>query len=419
MMIELLLAMALAAAMLPFLSRQESARVARAENIRAGRDMAMVRTALEKYIDARKKEFGTTIGRRVFRVNIADLEPYGLTPTDINRPEQYQLRVIKTADRAGRAFMQGIVIMETGEMTPMRTREIAEITGGGYAAGGKLHSIYGTWETSATIWNARFADNAILDVTRTSGFGTEFLRRLPSDSASDATMLSDISLGGHAITGARSIFSEVAKFSEFLNTHSLSASRAVIENSPTLDGRFTITDANVNGAISSDSRVLETNRMTVSGMSRFNNVTANELWTGDLYVHGASVRSDGAPATLNINRNLDMTGGRISAGLAFVGFTGSVTPYLSVTGKISDPNNNSFYWDAAAQTAELSDMSIPNLGIMMRAAVRRESGTLRTDTERTMSQIANNTNATVADYARAIAEIKTRVTAKYHLLNLD
>jgi hypothetical protein len=422
MMVEFLLALSLAAAMLPFLLRTETARVRRAENIRIARDMALVKSALERYIEDKKAAMTATITRNVKRVSISDLAEYGLGIDAINKSEKYQLRVIKTADRAGRSFLQGIVIMENSDMSALRTREVAELSGeaAGFAEGLKAYGAFGTWTQNVHIWNANFSNNAVLDMTPVSRAGDEFIKRVATDNALDATMASDLSLGGHNIVNARTLAAETANFSEFMNTDNISADRAAIENRPTLDGKITVSgDTIVNGALSSDSRALKADKITVSQTARFAGVNAREMWAGDLSLSGISLPADGKLATLSVNQTLDMTGGRISALFVSVGFAGSVTPRLSVRDRIEDSANADLYWDLADSVAVMQDMSFPSLSGMMVSAVKNESSVKKTESEKIMSAVAANTNATVSDFMNALSDMETRVRMKYNQLNLE
>ncbi|MCL2017781.1 MAG: hypothetical protein FWG80_03360 [Alphaproteobacteria bacterium] len=421
MMIELLLAMALAAAMLPFLIRQEEARVRHAENVKAAHDITTVKVALERYMEDNKLRLMSTIGRNIERVRLSDLEDYGLAPGSVAGAAKYQLRIVKTADRGGRAFLQGIVVMDSENVSPVRTREIASIGGAaaGFADGNRTYGAFGTWGASTNIWNAKFSDTSVIDVTNTLRSGDEYLMRVPSNSPGDATMLSNLSMGGHSITEARTIVAESTRFAEFINSGVMNASRLVIENRPTMDGRIIVSgETTVAGVLSSDSRSIETERMTVPGISRFNAVTARELWAGDLSLSGISVRSErDNPAVLSVNRTIDMIGGRVTALLVAVGFAGSVTPRLVVRDRIEDAVNQDYFWNVALGDAVFSDLEIPVLNKMMQTAIRRESES-GTEATRIMSPIANNANSTVADFMRALVDIESRVTAKYNQLNL-
>ena len=428
MMVELLLALALAAAMLPFLLRQETQRVMRAENVKAARDIALVKSALERYIDDNRRSLMSTISRNVVRVGIRDLEEYGLPLESVVSPEKFQLRVVKTADRGGRSFLQGIVVMDADDITPVRTREIAALSGdtAGFADGGRAYGVFGTWANNTNIWNARFSDTSILDMTQTFVSGDEYLMRVSSDNPDDAAMMADLSLGGHSVSGAKVVASETARFAEFVNGAGINAARLVMENRPTLDGNISVSgETTVAGALSSESRLMEAERVSVSGQSRFNLVTAGELWAGDLSLSGISISSDGvSPAVLSVNRAIDMVGGRVSAMLVTVGFTGSVTPRLVVRSLIEDASNPEYFWDVAGSRAVFSDLAVPVLNQMMQAAVKKEAASgqslvAATDSMRIMSAVAANSNATVTDFMHALSEIEARVTAKYIQLNLE
>jgi len=426
MMIELLLALALAAAMLPFLLRQEQGRIQHAESVRAVRDIARVRTALERYMEENKRELMATISRNVVRVNISTLENYGLAAGSVGNESKFQLRVVKSADRGGRSFLQGIVVMDSENVSPVRTREIAHIGGEatGFADGNRTYGAFGTWSSSANIWDAKFSDTSIVDVTGTLRSGNEYLMRVASKDALDATMNSDLSLGGHSIDGARTVAAESAHFAEFINSGSMNASRLAIENRPTLDGKISVSgEALVAGALSADSRSIEAERMTISGISRFNAVNTRELWAGDLSLSGLSVTSErDKPAVLSVNRAVDMTGGRVVAMVVAVGFAGSVTPRLVVRDRIEDASNSDYFWDLQGGTAVFSDLEIPALNQMMQAAVKKETdGTLTGGAEsaRIMTVVANNANATASDFLRALRDIESRVTMKYNMLNLE
>ena len=419
-LVELLLALAVAAAMLPFIIRQADVRTRRAENIKAAADLGKVKSALERYMEANRHELFSTISRNVVRVSISDLEEHGLDTANLDKSEQFQMRVVKSADRGGRSFLQGVVIMDTEGIAPIRTREIAAIAGGGagFADDNITYGAFGTWRVSANVWNARFTDRSLLEVTDAIRSGEEFLRRIVYEDGG-AMMHSPLALGGHDIVNARSVFAESARFAEFVNFTNASASRLVMEGKPTLDGNVTISgESTVSGVLSSDSRSMEVGRMTVSGTSRFGTVNANELWAGDLELAGFSVQIDERrPATLSVGRSIDMTGGRVVSMLVAVGHGGSTTPRLFVKDRVEDARNPEYFWDVATGEAMLSDIFIPALSNMARTAIGREQP--GTESHRILSQVANNANATVADYMRALAEIERRVTARFDALNLE
>jgi hypothetical protein len=107
-----------------------------------------------------------------------------------------------------------------------------------------------------------------------------------------------------------------------------------------------------------------------------------------------------------------MKKGHIKAIDSFVGFSGSVTPKLVVLGTIEDSGDAGFYWDVAGGKAVFSDLYLSSLSQMMRYAYGQEI-TGKTETERLMGGVVQNSNATIADYMRALERVARAVEAKY------
>ena len=80
MLIELLMSVALAAIIMPFIFRYQQSVVQRAENIAIAEQMTGIQTALERYIVDNREQLLQTVGRNITRVNMADLVDYGLNP---------------------------------------------------------------------------------------------------------------------------------------------------------------------------------------------------------------------------------------------------------------------------------------------------------------------------------------------------
>jgi len=89
-----------------------------------------------------------------------------------------------------------------------------------------------------------------------------------------------------------------------------------------------------------------------------------------------------------------------------------------VRNKIIDSINEDYYWDVQSKTANLYDVSFPELQRMATLVVYKEADK-STVSGRAFSAVAANKNATVADYMNAISEIQTKVRAKYSLLKLE
>ena len=78
MLIELMMTIALAAIIIPFVFRYQQTAVQRARNVAVTRQMENVQNALERYIVENKTELMRPIGKNISRVKIWDLVEYGL-----------------------------------------------------------------------------------------------------------------------------------------------------------------------------------------------------------------------------------------------------------------------------------------------------------------------------------------------------
>lgn len=422
-MVELLLSLAIFAVLLPFIVRWEKARVQRAENIVIARDIEIVRDALERYISDNKKDFLGTVSRNITRVRLTDMKDYGVSPDLIKKyGNDFQLRILKSADIENHAVLQGVVIMNSANFTPMRTREITQLGGNaaGFIEGSRAYGAYGTWGQSAGQIGAGFRTDSLTANTRPLRSGNEYIWRLPSDDERDATFASDLNMGGHNIENISFLDTKSARFEESLSAREIAAGKIIYSNRAELSGNLEITgESTVNGILSSDSRGMQINGdILLDNSARFNNVIARELWTSALHLSGLTVsNTTEKPAILRVNQALDMTGGRIIAMFVSVGFTGSLTPRLVVQSLIRDPTDESYYWNLTDGVAAFADVSFPNLNQIMRATVTNEGS--GTESYAIMSTVAANANATVADFMRAISEIQMRVRAKYQGLNLE
>ena len=133
---------------------------------------------------------------------------------------------------------------------------------------------------------------------------------------------------------------------------------------------------------------------------------------------GLSVESEGEIASLRVNQALDMTSGYITAMFVTVGFSGSITPRLTVSQKIEDSTNPAFYWDVASKVANLYDVSFAELTRMAPMIAKQEKNTSSTAWQ-IFSAVSANKNATLSDYMIAIEKIQKSVREKYRLLNLE
>ncbi len=421
MLVELLMSVALAAIIMPFIFRYQQSAIQRAENIAVADNMSEIRGALERYIMDNREQLMNTVGRNIVRVNIADLVDYGVSIDLAAHTNEYQLRVLKSSDRDGRATLQGVVVFSSDEISPLRTREIVSLGGGdmGFIDGNRAYGTFGAWRAN-TVDMGVDVSGGIVEMTDINQDASLYLWRVPSDTASDATMLSGLNLGGHDITNASFFNASSVQFDETLTLGVGVASNVIFQNRTTLDNLFEATNATVAGTLSSDSRTMEVaGDFTLGGTGKFTNFTTGDLWATNMTLGGLSVSSDlDGPVILQVNRSIDMTGGRITALYVTVGFAGSITPRLVVRDRIEDSINPDYYWDASERVANLMDVSLQELNAMAMDIAYSENAS-NTESGRIFGAVVANKNATASDYMNAISEIQNAVRAKYRRLNLE
>ena len=421
MLIELLMSVALAAIIMPFIFRYQQSVVQRAENIAIAEQMTGIQTALERYIVDNREQLLQTVGRNITRVNMADLVDYGLNPDLLAAVDDYQLRILKSNDINDRATLQGVIVFSSDEITPMRTREIVALGGDnmGFIEGNRAYGTFGAWHADAIDLGLNVTDG-IVETTSVNRDNALYLYRVPTDNASDATMLSGLNLGGHDITNAAFFDAASAEFGETLTLGVGAATDVIFQSRTTLDQVLDVKSATVAGILSSDSRTMEiAKNISLADTAKFTSFTTGDLWVSNMTLGGLSISTDyDGPSVLNVNKTVDMTGGNIDAMFVTVGFAGSITPRLVVYDRIEDSTNPNYYWDVEYGVANLADVTLQELNRMAPLAVYAENAT-STDSGRIFNAVVTNKNATASDYMNAINQIQNAVSAKYRQLNLE
>lgn len=418
MMTELLLSIALAAAMLPFLLKMQKNSAQRAQDIAMATDIKLVQYSLEKYMDANKKILLATIGKNITRVKISDLAKFDL-PDYLANNNKFNLRILKTPDMNGHTSLQGVVILNDDTYSAVRTRKIAEFVGAnaGVVDEKNIHGAFGTWNITRGHLGGEIKTNASATSTRGVLKGLEYIWRKPSPDLSDATFASSLSLGGHNIIDADIINAKNIQLSETLASESIKSDKIIFNSRPTLDEKFVVSgESTVSGNLSSDSKNLEiSNSLTISEIAKIYSLTAKDLFVNNLATNG--IYTNGNTPEIKIGKIIDISGGKIVADIASIGFTGSITPRLYIASKIEDPTNSNYFWDATNSSAVLNDIELPLLNQLATVAVS-ETADKKTEAYKIMMTVASNTNATVSDYVNALDQIKTIVNTKYENLNL-
>ena len=418
-LIEFLLTIALAGTLLPFIYGYQNRAVIRAENVRITRQMQKIQTVLEKYIVENKDAMLTTVGRNIIKVKLADLVDYGLDASFVESAgDKYQLRVLKSNDYGDQASLQGVIVLSDSEITPLRTREIVSMGDDkiGFLDGTRAYGGFGTWRVDAADFGVD-ATNGIVQTTAIKRENSLYLWRVPSDGATDATMLSALNLGGRDIINSSFVNTGGLSLDESLEVNKIVTNDLIFNNRTTIDTKFTTQSAVVSGTMSGDSKnIVVGGTLSLAESAKASSFTADNFWVNTLTLSGLSTSS--GSATLRSGGSLDMTEGRISAMVVSVGFTGSITSRLNVKQKIIDSVNPDYYWDVGSKVANLADINSPTLTDMASRVLRRESVSGTTAT-RVFSSVVSNKNATMGDFLNAIREIGQNVRAKYQMLNLE
>ncbi len=420
MLVELLLSVALAALIIPFVFRYQQSAIERAQNIVIANNMTEIQVALERYIVANRDELLRTVGRNITRVELDDLIPFGVPQSVLEAGEdKYQLRILKSSDASGQASLQGVIVRASDDITPLRTREIVNLSGGsmGFVDGTHAYGTFGAWHTDAVDMGIDI-DNGIIETTSVNRDNALYLWRVPSENPDDAKMMSPLNLGGHDISNATFINADYAEFNEGLTAQEIVSNKMIFDNRTTLDGTFSTSSATVSGMLSSDAKNMEiSGRLSFADTAKMSSLTTENLWVSKLTLSGLSIDATDDLAILKINQSLDMSAGRIEAMFVSVGFAGSMTPRLEVFDRIEDSVNPKYYWDVNSKSANFVDALFFELGNMATLATYYE-GDASTISGQIFGGVSANKNATVSDYMNAISEIQRRVSAKYRLLNL-
>jgi len=422
MLMELMMSIALAAIVIPFVFRYQQTSVLRARNIAVTKQMENVQNALERYIVENKEVLMRPTGKNISRINISDLVNYGL-PEYIaeNYSNDYQLRILKTADNDNKSVLQGIIILSNSEITPLRTREIVNLGGGklGFVEGNATYGGFGAYRVDTADFGVKDT-KGLVGTTSTMRGNAEYLWRIPSENEKDATMLSPLNLDAHDITNVKFFDASKAQFDEKLKVGKITTNSLVFSNRATIDAIFATNNAVVNGAFTSDSRNLNVSgTLSLADSGKFSSFYTNDLYVNTLTLSGFTVTSSNdKSSSLKVIGDMDLVLGRISAAYVSVGYTGSVTPQLNITDKIQDSKDSSFYWDVKGKKARFADLNSPELSRLASKIIKMESrsGTFATSE---FGAISANSNATVADYINAINNMQNQIRAKYQMLNLE
>lgn len=421
MLVELMMSISLAAVIIPFIFRYQQNAIVRARDVAVAKQIENVQNALERYIIENRNILMQPVGKKIFTIKLSDLIEYGLPDYMANTfKEDYQLKILKSNDN-NKATLQGIVILNNKNISPLRTREIVSFGGSkfGFIEGEITYGGFGAFHANATDFGVSDT-KGIVGTTSVKRGNAEYLWRLPSDKKSDATMQSSLNLDGHDIINVKSLDATKAQFKENLDSAKVGANSLAFSNRVTLDSIYSTNNAVVNGALTSDAKILDVSgTLLLADYGKFSSFYTNDLYVNNLNLNGFSVNSTaGRDSVLKVIGDMDLVLGHVNAAHVSVGYTGSVTPSLSVNEKIQDAKDSGYYWDIKGQKARFADIYFPELSRMASRIIKTES---KSGTSSTIlfGAVSANKNATVGDYLNALHEIQTRVRQKYEMLNLE
>lgn len=385
MLVELMMTLAIAAIMIPFLFRYQQNTVERARNIAVTKQMEIVQNALEKYIVKNRASYVSAVGVNNWTVNLNQLNdflPDGFS--DPNGPGTnygtYSLRVLKTQGLDNHAVLQGVVLL-SNEDTPLRTREIVNLGGGkiGYIDGTNVRGGFNVFVRPKTDMGLTNVDSGLVGSTKTLRGNTEYLWRLPSGSESDATMQSPLNLDGHDIVNVNDASAMRAVFNAELNASSILVRNMMyFLDGPTFNLNsfvFSSDDAVVNGLLTSNSKLNVENILYINGSqySRFYGLIVNGVLNTNkiLNIQNLTMGSSDKPTQLTFHNNfatsqMDVEIGRMIQirGDGGTDNSAGITPRLYIKNKIEpspQDTGNMHYWDANAKKVFLLNVALTNL----------------------------------------------------------
>lgn len=419
-LLEFLFATALVAMVLPFVFQYQQRAVMHAKNIAVTRQMQQIQTVLERYMVANKDKMLKTVGRNIIRLSLQDLVEFGLDENVVSGSgNKYQLRILKSYDKNNHATLQGIIILNDDNITPLRTREIVSLGDGntGFIDGVRAYGGFGTWRTDVANMNLDKV-SGLIQTTNVKRDNALYLWRLPSENSGDSMMLSSLNLGWHNLNNTGFLNTDNMELDEKFTSEKIVANEMIFSNRTAIDTTYNTTNSLVSGSMSADSKNMDVSGVFyLSDVAKVSTFTTDNLWVNRLTLSGVS-SSDSWTSVLKANQGLDMTAGRISALYVTVGFSGSITPKLIVNKKIIDSKNSNYYWDLADRVANLGDINSPELIRVATSVLKKESDNKTVSTQ-IFNSVVTNKNATMSDYMNAITEMQKQVRAKYRLLNLD
>lgn len=369
MLLELMLSVALAAIIIPFVFRYQKNTIERARNIAIVKQMETVQSALERCI-FENREVLLRQGVNVFSENNTDpdvidclmlsnyddenprgLINYGLTVEFADDfKNDYKLRILKSADNTDQPVLQGVVLLNNQNINALRTREIVRLGGGkvGFLDGDNVQGGYNSFQTLKTEFSFNNVDEGIIQTTDTMRGYSKYLWRLPSGSEDDATMLSWLNLDGHNIDNVNDLRAYNAGFAMDLtivgngsdNLGNIFASNTYFTKPTTVKSDCTGDKAIVRGylTINSGGTLNVSEKLTSRGLGKFSDCLSPVLTSHEMTLTKFSIDSK----LLSVSGRMIVP--EIVSGAIYVDGKTIITPRLVVSKRITSLDGK-FYWE--------------------------------------------------------------------------
>ena len=405
MLLELMLSVALASVIIPFVFRYQKNTIERARNIAVVRQMEIVRNSLERCIFENREKIIVQANSVFTEDNtISDIDclilsnctkkPDGYECPDITRglinyglsiefamdfSKDYKLRILKKDDHTGQPILQGVVLLTGQDINALRTREIVKLGGdkSGFVDGDNIQGGYNTFKAGKEIFGMGNITQGIIQTTDTMRGYSKYLWRLPSGSEDDATMLSHLNLDGHDIVNIGGLYAYQTDFNKKLTVPTagnLSASSIFFNKLTNLDsgahcnGNSSVSTAEIDGdlvfaggtlnIIGAKPELILKDRGEFSECELKNFISNKDLMLSDVKINSNKLTVSGQMSLPTIN-----TAGEIIVNNAMV------VPRLIASGKIcvydetsGDGCNKNYYWQTGKSSkAKFNDVDLTGM----------------------------------------------------------
>lgn len=440
MLVELMLSITVAAIILPFIVRYQQNAISRAKNIAVAKQIEIVQSTLEKYINDNKSTYLQQVGNHNWRIDIYELIPYGL-PEHIadDYGQDYQLSVLKSG-AGDNSVLQGVVVLNNADISSFQTREIANLGNGkyGFVDGKDVYGGFNVFQTStASLGLGNDITQGIVGTTGTTATSgnSMYLWRAKSNDTADSTMRSNLNLNGQNVEGIDTL--EVIGSFAFFNNLKIGEitelSALEFKNKAVLDKVSYKTDTLklINGGnISGDGGHTVFIGDDISGnldiitTGTFGDIDTDRLIVlQDLKLNGLTISNDtkilrigGTTTVDNVDADKIIING-MPAGAVQSPKTpvGTVTTNLRVNKSIASGIKPDFKWNLMENTGFLKDIMLEDLGPMIKTfcSDNKYSPSISTSAQTFCGTLGTGKDVTVGKCFDLLYEIGENVTNLY------